>query len=81
MFAARLHDKTLTAFSRSEALELLPKSNPFLRNLFGYIAGPNLDDRIAEVDDLAGLPGRRTCPSYGGLRQVHPAQRPLPAFL
>lgn len=46
MFAARLHDKTLESFSRQEALDLLPKSNPFLRNLFSYIAGPNLDERI-----------------------------------
>jgi type I restriction-modification system DNA methylase subunit len=54
MFAARLHDTTLNTFSRQEALELLPKSNPFLRNLFGYIAGPNLDQRIAWIiDDLA----------------------------
>ncbi|MDO8837396.1 MAG: type ISP restriction/modification enzyme [Parvibaculum sp.] len=54
MFAARLHDTTLDTFSRQEALELLPKSNPFLRNLFGYIAGPDLDDRIRWIiDDLA----------------------------
>ncbi|MCA3552164.1 MAG: N-6 DNA methylase, partial [Rhodobacter sp.] len=54
MFAARLHDPTLDSFSRQEALELLPKSNPFLRNLFSYIAGPNLDDRIRWIiDDLA----------------------------
>ena len=56
MFAARLHDASLGTFSRQEALELLPKSNPFLRNLFGFIAGPNLDDRIAWViDDLAKI--------------------------
>jgi len=54
MFAARLHDTTLDTFSRQEALDLLPKSNPFLRALFGFIAGPNLDDRIAWIiDDLA----------------------------
>lgn len=56
MFAARLHDKTLETFSRSEALELLPKSNPFLRSLFGYIAGPDLDVRIKWIiDDLANV--------------------------
>lgn len=56
MFAARLHDTTLNTFSRAEALTLLPKSNPFLRSLFGYIAGPDLDDRIAWIiDDLAGI--------------------------
>jgi len=31
MFAARLHDPTLESFSRQEAAELIPKSNPFLR--------------------------------------------------
>ncbi len=56
MFAARLHDTTLETFSRQEALELLPKSNPFLRNLFSYIAGPDLDDRIKWIiDDLADV--------------------------
>ncbi len=56
MFAARLHDTSLDTFNRQEALELLPKSNPFLRNLFGYIAGPNLDQRIVWIiDDLARL--------------------------
>lgn len=56
MFAARLHDKTLESFSRSEALELLPKSNPFLRSLFGYIAGQDLDERIKWIiDDLANV--------------------------
>jgi len=54
MFAARLHDTTLDTFSRQEALELLPKSNPFLRALFGYVAGYDLDKRIAWIiDDLA----------------------------
>ncbi|MCX6148130.1 MAG: N-6 DNA methylase, partial [Candidatus Kapabacteria bacterium] len=51
MFAARLHDKTLDDFSRQEAAELIPKSNPFLRKLFGYIAGPDLDDRIKWIVD------------------------------
>jgi len=54
MFAARLHDPTLDSFSRQEAAELIPKSNPFLRKLFGYIAGPDIDERIVTVvDNLA----------------------------
>lgn len=54
MFAARLHDKTLDDFSRQEAAELIPKSNPFLRKLFGYVAGPDIDERIVRVvDNLA----------------------------
>ena len=56
MFAARLHDDTLEDFGRREALELIPKSNPFLRALFTYIAGPDLDDRINWIiDDLADV--------------------------
>jgi predicted helicase len=51
MFAARLHDPTLETFSRHEAAELIPKSNPFLRKLFGYIAGPDIDDRIKWIVD------------------------------
>ena len=56
LFAARLHDDTIDTFNRVEALQLLPKSNPFLRSLFGYIAGVDLDDRIAWViDELCDL--------------------------
>ena len=56
MFAARLHDTTLDNFSRQEAAELIPKSNPFLRKLFGYIAGPDIDERIVTiVNNLADV--------------------------
>ena len=56
MFAARLYDSTLPTFTRQEAAELIPKSNPFLRKLFGYIAGPDIDDRIKWiVDSLADI--------------------------
>ena len=51
MFAARLHDSNLGTFSRQKAAELIPKSNPFLRKLFGYIAGPDIDDRIKWIVD------------------------------
>ncbi|MFR9649735.1 MAG: type ISP restriction/modification enzyme [Rikenellaceae bacterium] len=54
MFAARLHDTTPEDFSRQEASNLIPKTNPFLRQIFQYIAGYDLDKRIAWiVDDLA----------------------------
>lgn len=54
MFAARLHDDDLATFSRAEALEKLPASNPFLKGLFDYIAGPALPRRLEYiVDDLA----------------------------
>ena len=56
LFGARLHDTTLKDFSREEALQLLPKSNPFLRNLFSYVAGPQLDERIRRtIDELAEI--------------------------
>lgn len=56
LFAARLHDHSLGTFNRAEALELLPKSNPFLRNLFVYIAGNNLDERLRRmIDDLCDV--------------------------
>lgn len=56
MFAARLHDSSLDNFSRVEAANLIPKSNPFLRKLFQYIAGYDLDERIKWiVDALADI--------------------------
>ena len=54
MFAARLHDKTPDTFSRQEAAGLIPRTNPFLRQMFQYIAAYDLDDRVAWIiDDLA----------------------------
>ena len=56
MFAARLHDNTPNDFSRQEAANLIPKTNPFLRNIFQQIAGYDLDERIAwVVDDLVNV--------------------------
>ena len=53
MFAARLHDDTPEDFSREEAARLIPKTNPFLRQIFNNLAGNDLDERIAwVVDDL-----------------------------
>ncbi len=53
MFAARLHDESPDDFSRAEAANLIPKTNPFLRKIFQQIAGFDLDERIAWiVDDL-----------------------------
>jgi len=54
LFAARCTAPESKEFTRQNAAYLLPKTNPFLRNLFGTIAGPGLDERIAWlVDDLA----------------------------
>lgn len=56
MFAARYHDPTLPTFSRMEAAELIPKSNPFLRKLFQDIAGFDLDIRLTWiVDELVNI--------------------------
>ncbi|MDP3334537.1 MAG: type ISP restriction/modification enzyme [Methylococcaceae bacterium] len=53
LFAARYHDPTLSTFSRQEAATLIPQSNPFLRKLFQYIAGYELDNRLTWlVDEL-----------------------------
>jgi predicted helicase len=56
LFTARMYDKTPETFSRGEARDLIPRSNPFLRQLFDYIAGANLDNRVVWiVDSLCDL--------------------------
>src|SRR5215216_6093442 len=56
LFAARFNAKGSERFTREHAAYNLPKTNPFLRKMFGHIAGPDLDDRIVwAVDDLAEL--------------------------
>jgi len=67
MFAARLRDDAVArfivpsinndqVFTRVKAAQLIPQSNPFLRKLFQYIAGYDLDSRISwMVDALADL--------------------------
>ena len=56
MFTARLNDSTPEDFSRQEAAELIPKSNPFLRRIFQSIAGYDIDSNIKWiVDDLASM--------------------------
>jgi hypothetical protein len=56
LFAARFHDDNLSTFSRQEAMEKLPASNPFLKGLFRYIAGTDLPRRLEYiVDDLVQL--------------------------
>lgn len=54
LFTARVMDSTPGNFSRQEAQRLIPKSNPFLRDFFYQITGPQLDDEPfgAFVDDL-----------------------------
>ncbi len=51
LFTARLHDASLKDFSRQEARELIPRSNPFLRKLFDYVCGADLDPRVVWIVD------------------------------
>lgn len=46
LFVARYYDKTTDNFSRQEARDLVPVSNPFLRHFFDHIAGSSFDPRI-----------------------------------
>jgi predicted helicase len=56
LFAARCTAPDKKDFTRFDAAQNLPKTNPFLRKLFQHIAGYELDDRIAWlVDDLAQI--------------------------
>jgi hypothetical protein len=54
LFAARCTMPAEKFFTRFDAAQNLPKTNPFLRKLFQHIAGYDLDMRIAWlVDELA----------------------------
>jgi hypothetical protein len=56
LFAARYDDPSSDTFSRQEARDLLPASNPFLREFFDHIAGPHFDKRLAFiVDELCAV--------------------------
>jgi len=56
LFAARTMCLNGKKFTRENAAYLIPKTNPFLRNLFNVIAGPNLNDEITWlIDDLSQL--------------------------
>ncbi|MBB1125685.1 type ISP restriction/modification enzyme [Thiospirillum jenense] len=57
LFAARVHySGEPLQFTRQHAVLTLPKSNPLLRALFGYIANAELDERIAWiVDELTSI--------------------------
>lgn len=46
LFAARYHDESQESFSRQEARDLIPNSNPLLRHFFDHIVGPNFDKRL-----------------------------------
>jgi len=55
LFVARFHDTTPDTFTRSEARDLVPASNPLLKHFFDHIAGVDFDDRLESiVDELCG---------------------------
>lgn len=56
MFGASLNKSEPGRFTRQDAVELIPKTNPFLKSLFSFVAGYELDKRIAWIiDDLASI--------------------------
>jgi hypothetical protein len=57
LFTARVMAPAPAAFTRHAAQHLIPKSNPFLRDFFIQITGPQLDDEAfaSFVDDLVHL--------------------------
>ena len=57
LFTARVMDDTSATFTRQAAQYLIPKSNPFLRDFFIQITGPQLDDEpfASFVNDLVNL--------------------------
>ncbi len=56
LFAARYHAPDIQEFTRETAAKLIPRSNPFLRKIFYYICGIDLDPRLAWIiDDLVSV--------------------------
>ncbi|MBD1542249.1 N-6 DNA methylase [Arthrobacter sp. IA7] len=56
LFIARYGDESPENFSRAEARELIPATNPFLRSFFDHIAGTGFDVRLRYIiDDLCDV--------------------------
>lgn len=51
LFVARYSDESPDTFSRAEARDLIPASNPFLRQFFDHLAGASFDERFARIVD------------------------------
>lgn len=60
LFTAKCNHTGPDEFSRRAAQYDMPKTNPFLRDLFSHFAGPELDEQpyVWAVDDLANLLNR-----------------------
>lgn len=51
LFVARYYDETPENFTRQEARDLIPASNPFLQHFFDHIVGPKFDRRLTYIVD------------------------------
>lgn len=51
LFVARFYDDSLGTFTRQEARDLIPASNPFLGHFFDHIAGRNFEKRLSYIVD------------------------------
>ncbi len=51
LFVARFYDESSDSFSRQEARELVPKSNPFLAHFFDHISGVNFEKKLGYIVD------------------------------
>lgn len=51
LFVARYFDPSIEDFSRHEAHDLLPATNPLLKKFFGHVAGTDYDPKIAWMVD------------------------------
>ena len=51
LFVARFYDTSLESFSRQEARELIPASNPFLGHFFDHISGRSFEKRLSYIVD------------------------------
>jgi len=49
LFVARFYDDSPGSFTRQEARDLIPPSNPLLRQFFDHIVGPNFDKRLEHI--------------------------------
>ncbi len=51
LFVARFYDQSPNSFTRQEARDLIPASNPFLGHFFDHIAGRNFEKRLGYITD------------------------------
>ena len=82
LFAAKVNRQS-GSFSRENAAALIPRTNPFVRQIFRIIAGPDLDDEpfVGFVDDLTQLLNHADIESVlRGFGRRAPRQDPIMHF-